>query len=57
MIPVRTACYLYDAVLLYVNAVSDLVASSNKTIEEVVEDGTAIIGHILGRKYKSEWLI
>lgn len=54
MIPFRMACYLYDAVMLYANAVSELAQSTNKTIDEVINNGTAIIQHIIGRKYASK---
>lgn len=53
LIPYRVACYLYDAVMLYADAVSELVASTNYTIEEVINNGTMIIKHIIGQKYQS----
>jgi hypothetical protein len=53
VMPFRMACYLYDAVMLYANAVSELVAFTNHTIEEVINNGTMVIKHILGQKYQS----
>ncbi|KAI6177512.1 Guanylate cyclase [Aphelenchoides bicaudatus] len=53
MIPFRMACYLYDAVMLYANAVHELVRDTNRTFDQVINNGTAIIQHIIGRKYES----
>lgn len=54
VIPFRMACYLYDAVMLYANAVSEIARDTNRTIEQVTNNGTAIIQHIIGRKYESK---
>lgn len=54
------AAYLYDAVLLYANAVKALLTErSNLTVEElddIIGNGSAIIGKIIDNEnYKSEW--
>uniref|UniRef100_A0A1I8AX58 Guanylate cyclase n=1 Tax=Steinernema glaseri TaxID=37863 RepID=A0A1I8AX58_9BILA len=50
----RYACYLYDAVMLYAEALQKLLDERNTTNpEEVINDGVAIINKIIGKKYTS----
>jgi hypothetical protein len=52
----RFACYLYDAVTLYANALHESIMEAraiNLTDEEAIDNGQQIISKILGRKYKS----
>ncbi|KAI6217266.1 Guanylate cyclase [Aphelenchoides fujianensis] len=50
----RFAGYLYDAIMIYGQAIHELVKETNSTVEEVVNNGTRIIQKLLGRKYESE---
>lgn len=55
----RFACYLYDAVTLYANALHESIMEAraiNLTDEEAIDNGQQIISKILGRKYKSLWI-
>nr|CAD2171192.1 unnamed protein product [Meloidogyne enterolobii] len=55
----RFACYLYDAVMLYSQALHETImdtlnrTSSISKVDESIENGREIISRILGRKYKS----
>ena len=52
----RFACYLYDAVCLYAQALHERIAEavmSNSTAEMAINNGREIVARILGRKYKS----
>ena len=50
----RFACYLYDAVMLYAEALNELIKESPPTDEyDPLNDGNAIISRIRGRKYTS----
>lgn len=57
LMPFRMACYLYDAVMLYANALSELLHASNDTVfEDVINDGRKIINQIISNnKYESEF--
>uniref|UniRef100_A0A183CED9 Guanylate cyclase n=1 Tax=Globodera pallida TaxID=36090 RepID=A0A183CED9_GLOPA len=53
----RYACYLYDAMMLYAQALDETIRDrlrANGTAAEAINDGARIVSRILGRTYRSE---
>uniref|UniRef100_A0A914H865 Guanylate cyclase n=1 Tax=Globodera rostochiensis TaxID=31243 RepID=A0A914H865_GLORO len=52
----RYACYLYDAMMLYAQALDETIRDrlrANGTAAEAINDGARIVSRILGRTYRS----